>query len=261
MRLVSLVPSLSHTLATLGLQENLVGITKFCVEPPSLHRSCRLVGGTKDPDVTMIASLQRTHIIVNEEENRKTDIAKLEKVATIVNTFPKSPGDVPKMLRFIASSLGLCDRLLKPWQNVANEIEQQLGLLQHCQPKGERFLYFIWKNPFMIAGPDTYISKSLALLGFENAYQGSERYPQIDINDWHQKVDRIFLSTEPYPFRKRDVGDFLQSGQYEADAIFRIDGRLLSWYGKYTLEMLETFCAHTQGSNVNDSWLAPLSLH
>ena len=208
MKLISLVPSLSHSLADLGLRKQLVGITKFCVEPPSLHRACRMVGGTKDPDLPLIESLQPTHIVVNEEENRLQDITQLRGIAKVINTFPKAPQDVPAMLRLIANELELSPSMSQPWLDSAREIESELvGLKPPASSK--RFLYFIWKDPFMVAGRDTYISKSLSLLGFENAYLGSERYPQIDLNEWLGSVDFVFLSTEPYPFRKRDVEPFL----------------------------------------------------
>ncbi len=54
-RVISLVPSLTHALATAGLTAKIVGCTQFCVEPPGLHRSAVLVGGTKDPNLEAIA--------------------------------------------------------------------------------------------------------------------------------------------------------------------------------------------------------------
>ena len=46
-RIISLVPSQTELLVDLGLEDRLVGITKFCVHPSSLRKNKTVVGGTK----------------------------------------------------------------------------------------------------------------------------------------------------------------------------------------------------------------------
>ena len=75
MRIVSLVPSLTDTVCALGLRDDLVGVTGFCVRPSGLQRHTTKIGGTKDPDLAEIAKLKPTHILVNTEENKPEDIA------------------------------------------------------------------------------------------------------------------------------------------------------------------------------------------
>ena len=47
-RIVSVVPSQTELLFELGLEEEVVGITKFCVHPPAWFQSKTRVGGTKN---------------------------------------------------------------------------------------------------------------------------------------------------------------------------------------------------------------------
>ena len=47
-RIISLVPSQTELLYDLGLEERIVGITKFCVHPYHLKSTKAIVGGTKN---------------------------------------------------------------------------------------------------------------------------------------------------------------------------------------------------------------------
>ncbi|MGE0173813.1 MAG: helical backbone metal receptor [Oligoflexales bacterium] len=244
-RIVSLVPSLSETIVELGPREALVGITKFCVEPPNLHRTAMIVGGTKDPDVAKIALLKPTHIITNAEENKPEHIESCKTIAPTLVTFPKSPGDVPAMLRDMGKFLGQEE----PYTRLAMELRDSqrafgIGsdgdLSRHPErSEGSRtYLYFIWTNPYMVVGPDTYISELLSLAGYRNLCQ-TLRYPEMTMEEIQRlRPDVIFFSTEPFPFRKRDAEAFRKAWP-GSPPIMKIDGRLASWYGITTKTALD----------------------
>jgi ABC-type Fe3+-hydroxamate transport system substrate-binding protein len=195
-----------------------------------------LVGGTKDPDLSVIADLSPDLIIVNTEENRADDIARCRSIAEVVETFPTSPKDVPDMLRTIGRAI---DAFTQADERAAVIEEQIQHLEKVCPGSNVSFAYFIWKQPYMVASTDTYISRSLELAGFHNVIKQHVRYPSIELGvmrDLHPEV--IFLSSEPYPFRQRDVGEIL-SAYPSVKRLMRIDGRLMSWYGTTTLELLQ----------------------
>jgi ABC-type Fe3+-hydroxamate transport system substrate-binding protein len=77
-RIVSLVPSQTELLFDLGMDETVVGITKFCVHPKEWHQSKTRVGGTKKVNIEKVISLKPDLIIANKEENLKSDIEALE---------------------------------------------------------------------------------------------------------------------------------------------------------------------------------------
>jgi len=70
-RIVSLVPSQTELLFDFGLEEEVVGITKFCVHPEEWFRTKTRVGGTKQLQLDKIKELQPDLIIANKEENVK----------------------------------------------------------------------------------------------------------------------------------------------------------------------------------------------
>ena len=78
-RVISLVPSQSELLWDLGLREELVGITKFCVHPKEMFHSITRIGGTKTLNITKIRELQPDIIIGNKEENDYSQIIELQK--------------------------------------------------------------------------------------------------------------------------------------------------------------------------------------
>ena len=73
-RIISLVPSQTELLVDLGLEDRIVGVTKFCVHPRDLREKKTIVGGTKNYRFEVIDSLQPDLIIGNKEENDKEGI-------------------------------------------------------------------------------------------------------------------------------------------------------------------------------------------
>lgn len=243
LRIVSLVPSLTHLLVDLGLKSQIVGCTKFCIDPPDLHRAVELCGGTKDPDLELIKSLHPTHIIVNDEENKPEHIEALKSVCQVLETFPKSPDDVPELIRSVCSFLQIEDA-----NNLAGAVEEALKDLSQVasNAKVRSFAYFIWKDPWMVVGPDTYISRMLELMGWRNVIPEGDRYPSVTLPLDGERPDLIILSTEPYPFRKRDLEALAQLWPDHPD-VLKGDGMLFSWYGSKATEALHEAKKYCRG--------------
>jgi ABC-type Fe3+-hydroxamate transport system substrate-binding protein len=107
----------------------------------------------------------------------------------------------------------------------------------------QKAAYFIWKNPYMVAGSDNYINEVLKLNHFQNIYENLGRYPEIEIRKIRLDGDPdiVFLSSEPYPFKEEDafeIGRFT----HHAKTVF-VDGEMFSWYGSRLLKALSYFKA------------------
>lgn len=246
LRIISLVPSLTETICDFGLQSQLVGCTHFCVHPVSLRKTVPAVGGTKDADIEKISALNPTHVIVNHEENTEDLIAALKKhpalsSCRVIETFPKTPLESIETVKELARIFNVENKITK-W------VEDSAKLLTQCQknqPQNKtKYAYFIWRNPWMVAGNHTYIANMLALIGMENIFITSdtlkERYPQIELeNSILKTADFYFFSSEPFPFKNRHIEEFLEKTQLPAHKAHKIDGELISWYGTRTLKGLE----------------------
>ena len=79
-KIVSLVPSQTELLHDLGLEDRIVGITKFCVHPFHFKSTKKVVGGTKQVKIEKIRELQPDIIICNKEENTLEIVESLKEI-------------------------------------------------------------------------------------------------------------------------------------------------------------------------------------
>jgi iron complex transport system substrate-binding protein len=248
-RIVSLVPSLTETLCHFGLQDSILGCTNFCVEPRTLLRSAKSVGGTKDADVEKIVELRPTHVVVNLEENTESMIAEIKRQSQVhsfkvIETFLESPEDNFPLIE----TLGNTFHFQKEAALWCEDARERLNLLKQKMESGKpfRFAYFIWMNPWMVVGDKTYISRTLSLIKGENVIiTGSElaqRYPAVRPEDVASlSPDWLFFSSEPFPFKNRHIENFLQHVK-TPQMCLKVDGQAMSWYGSrftHTLSKLE----------------------
>ena len=223
-RIVCLVPSITELLYDLGLFEEIVGITKFCIHPEKIYRSKQRVGGTKKIDPTVVDQLTPDLIIANKEENTREDIELLEKKYPVWISDIKTLDDAVQMISMLGEITGK--------QQAANDInsmiESRFRLISKAP--GVRTLYIIWKNPYMVAGSETFINDMLDRCGFENVLKHSERYPSLDASQIRElNPELVLLSSEPYPFKEKHI---LEIKEIVPDSMVELaDGEYFSWYG------------------------------
>ena len=227
-RIISLVPSQTEWLYELGLEEEVIGITKFCVHPENWFRAKTRVGGTKTVKVDVIASLQPDLIIANKEENVQEQIMQLEKIAPVWTSDISNIEEAYSMMQSIGQITGKslqAEILIGQIKNNFSELR-----IQQSQNKMYRTAYLIWKDPYMSVGGDTFINDMMQLSGFENVLSDHTRYPEITIAELKaKKTELVLLSSEPYPFKQKHI-DELQA-QLPGTKIILVDGEIFSWYG------------------------------
>ncbi|MCB9232591.1 MAG: ABC transporter substrate-binding protein [Bacteroidia bacterium] len=231
-RIISLCPSQTETLIRLPLPGQVVGRTRFCIHPRPEVESVPRVGGTKEIKFDLIRELQPDLIIGEKEENTREMILELEKEFPV---FLTDVVDIPSALRMIRTLGRICGAETGVNQ-VADEIEREFARLKPLQ-NPLRTSYFIWREPWMVAGNHTFIQSVLETCGFENVCLSLEgRYPEISLNQL-QELDPqlILLSSEPYPFREKHLQE-LQNLLPQAK-IQLVDGEMFSWYGIRMLQM------------------------
>lgn len=244
-RIVSLVPSITELLCDLGLAEQLVGRTGFCIHPWETVRHVPKVGGTKDVLLDRVRVLRPTHVVVNVDENTlETASALREFVPEVVVTHPLGPLDNPPLYRQMGSVFDRVDEAERLCEAFAREHE---AILARSWP-AQDVLYLIWRDPWMTVAPDTYISRTLALFGMRTLpLDASARYPKIALEAYAGSVDRVLLSTEPYHFKETHLPEV--AAAVPGAAVSLIDGEWTSWYGSRAIPGLralaETFTRST----------------
>ncbi len=231
-RIISLVPSQTELLFHLGLDREVVGITKFCVHPQKQFKCKTKIGGTKTLNLERIRSLQPDLIIGNKEENEQQQIEQL------TTEFPVWMSDISNLSQAL-EMIGLLGELLGK-KSEADLLLNDIGsgfarLAKDKNSESKRVLYLIWKNPYMVAGTGTFIDSILQCSGFTNAAK-MERYPVLNADEISDiSPDVIFLSSEPYPFREKHLLEFNRICPQARVEI--VDGEMFSWYGSRLLEV------------------------
>lgn len=248
-RVVSLVPSVTESVIALGAGESLVGRTRYCIHPSDRVKAVARLGGTKDPDLEAIVALKPGLVLANREENLEKDILFLRDAGVTVHVCePRSPDDA---LAYVAL-LGLMFDRIEEAAAIVYDGERVLHELAEAKterealdrirvaPKGvERVAALVWRNPWMVAGGDTYISGVLEALGLVNAYGSSPRYPRVEIADLAaERPDVILLPSEPYEFKREHAteleGLLAEAGMARTPRMVLCNGEDLMWFGSRT---------------------------
>jgi len=249
-RIVSLVPSLTELLCDLGLAQNIVGRSGFCIHPRETVKRIPKMGGTKDADVAKVRAAAPTHLVVNVDENRREQVSELARcVPHVIVTHPNTPEDNLALFRLFGGLFrreAQAEKLAADFRAAREELRRAAERLPR-----ERVLYLIWKDPWMTVSRETYISAMLAAAGWDTLPETSKvRYPEIGavspgltfssgITPASRALassetpgrflpGRVLLSTEPYRFTERHLAEAAE--RFGAPARL-IDGELVSWYG------------------------------
>ncbi len=229
-RIVSLVPSQSEYLWDLGLQQQLVGITKFCIHPTNMFETVTRVGGTKQLKLKLIDALNPDLIIANKEENEQAQIEELRKKFSVYTSDIVSLEQSYQMMQDISKLTNKEEE-----SNLyVTRIKENLATIQNKVNK-KRVAYLIWQAPYMAAANETFIHTLLDFCGFENVTRHLTRYPEVTLQqlmDW--KLDYLFLSSEPFPFseiHKQAIEKELDALNGTKPKLVLVNGEAFSWYG------------------------------
>lgn len=238
-RIISLVPSQTELLCDLGIKDSIVGKTKFCVHPNYIKRWATTVGGTKQINLDRIKALQPDIILCNKEENTKEIVEACELICEVHVSDIFTIDDSLELIQ----QYGEIFKREKEALVILNEIKdkvQDFNIFIQNKP-ALKTVYFIWKNPWMIAGNNTFIDYLLQLNKFENVYVDKERYPEIELSkiNVNLEVEVVLLSSEPYPFKEINIKELQEF--YPNAMIILVDGEMFSWYGSRLTKAFKYF--------------------
>lgn len=223
-RIVSLVPSQTELLYDIGLDEEVVGITKFCIHPEEWYRNKVRVGGTKKYKMDKIEELQPDLILGNKEEGHEERIKKLMEDYPVWLSDVYTLSDALDMIKKVGALVDRENNAIQLADKISSSFNALLSL------GGLSVAYFIWREPYMVCGSNTFIDYVLTQLGLNNVYSDQSRYPTTTFEELaNRQPDLIFLSSEPYPFKEKHFEEFQQACPQAR--IELVDGEFFSWYG------------------------------
>jgi len=224
-RIISLVPSQTELLYDLGLTDEVVGITKFCIHPTEWFRNKKRVGGTKTVHLDIVKELQPDLILANKEENTR------EQIEALAEQYPVWISDIQTIDEGLAmiKQVGIITAREEVANTLVNEIKA--GFVHLTKARAPRKVaYFIWRHPWMCAGGDTFISDMVRQIGWVNVLAGKYRYPEVQLQQLKaMQPDLVLLSSEPYPFKDAHIAEI--KAILPSAEIRLVDGEMFSWYG------------------------------
>ena len=227
-RIVSLVPSQTELLYDLGLDECVVGITKFCVHPKTWFRSKQRVGGTKTVKLDAVAALQPDLILANKEENVQEQVEALRNIAPVWTSDISNLAETLDMIQAVGALTDTAATATTILEQINNSFAALSGTTQR------KAAYLIWRDPYMTAGGDTFISDMLQYCGCTNVFAHQQRYPAITLEDIRESgADTVLLSSEPFPFKEKHIDEI--SAALPGTKVLLVDGEMFSWYGSRLL--------------------------
>ena len=233
-RIISLVPSLTEFLYDIQLENEVVGITKFCVHPDHWYQNKPKIGGTKKVNIEAVRALRPDLIIANKEENTREDV---ESLATFCTVYVSEISTFNEALTELEHIGQICGREHQS-KEITESIHLKFSLLGGSQ-QPQTALYLIWRKPYMCAGNDTYIHEMMHFAGFENCIS-EPRYPSLSDQEMHQmNPEFVLLSSEPYPFKPKYIEEM--KNYFPSANILWVDGEMFSWYGSRMLRAATYF--------------------
>jgi len=255
-RVVSLVPSTTESIFALGAGASLVGRTRYCISPSPAVQVIEKIGGTKDPDLARIIALQPNLVLANKEENRRQDILHLREHGLAVyvdyaTTVEESLSLVSTLGRIFACEQA-ADSLVRQGVRAlaalhlrAQDLQQQNELrLKPRHSARPRVVAFIWKDPWMAVGSQTYAGDLIEALGGDHVLKTDpDRYVKVEPADIAALAPDILLfPDEPFAFKEKDLdfwrGQFPQLSAVTGGRLRICSGQDFVWIGTRTVDAL-----------------------
>ena len=226
-RIVCLVPSITQLICALGLDDHLVGVTRFCEYPQDIKKRKVVTGGTKKVHFDRVRKLNPDLVLCNKEENTEAIVNELASFTQVHVSDIKTLDDYSELLKQYGRLFSVEPRVEVLQEKLTRVLDDDL--LQGLRPV--KAAYFIWKDPWMLAGENTFVDHMLKWGKFENVVRDHSRYPAFE-RDWPEQWERpewVLLSSEPYPFKEKHLEE-VRALLPEAKIVL-VDGQWFSWYG------------------------------
>ena len=175
-RVVSLAPSITETVFSLGAEDVLVAVTSRC-DRPAAAREKPSVGDVTQISLERIAALEPDLVLVNSV----THVEMLKPLASRIDVKFVPTDTVAQMLdgiTAVGAAVGQEDAARELRATLETRLEERRAIAPATSPA--RVLFVVQRDPFFVAGPGSYVDELLAALGYENAARGlGSAWPSI----------------------------------------------------------------------------------
>jgi iron complex transport system substrate-binding protein len=179
-RIVSLVPSVTEIVFSLGAQDRLVGRTDFCDYPLAV-RTKPSVGGMVNPNLETLVALKPDLVIGTDEGNRQETFRQLERLRIPIYLVHASR---------IAETVDLIARVGELTGHQADAPRLTGEMLRRVEAVRRavapfprpRVLYVLWPDPLIVPGQASMLTELIEIAGGVSITGGDgEAYPRFSL--------------------------------------------------------------------------------
>lgn len=222
-RIVSLSPSITEVLFSLGLGDRVAGVTRYCDYPPEAL-SKTSVGGYYDPNYEVIASLNPDLIVMlPEHEAPKKYFRDLGFNMLVVNH--RSINGILESILTVGNTCGAAGRAeeitgdirarMKAIRDRTRQLPRRRVMISVGGDMGDDGLKSVY-----IAGQDGFFSDMIAYAGGVNAYDGNVAFPVVSGEGIMRLDPEIIVELSP-DFEKKGLDEKTVLSRW--DSFSRVD--------------------------------------
>ncbi|MGI2335324.1 MAG: ABC transporter substrate-binding protein [Dehalogenimonas sp.] len=185
-KIISLAPSNTEIIYSLGLQDRLVGVTTYCNYPEAANDKPK-VGGFSTVDVELITAIQPDIILAANIHAGKT-IPQLEELGKRIGfvVIALSPENLDGVLQAI-ELVGKASNVNETTETMVNGLRNRIDAVKNItttlsQSQLTKVFYIVWHDPLQTIGSTSFIHSLLGAAGGLNiAGDIEEKYPKISL--------------------------------------------------------------------------------
>lgn len=246
-KIISLAPSNTEIVYALGLENRLVGVTKYCNYPESAKDKTK-IGEFSTIDIERVIEIQ-PDLILATSMHKDEIVPQLERLdLTVLTTAPKTIDEVLGSINLIgkaADSKEEASQLVTGLSNRIKVVTDKTSALSEAQRPG--VFYILWHDPLQTVGAETLIHELIVKAGGINiARELDGNYPTISLEAVLMANPQIVIAEsghgagENLPFQFILNEPRLQEiAARQSDKIYEIDSDLPSRPGPRIVDGLE----------------------
>ncbi len=185
-RIVSLAPSNTELLASLGLLDHMVGVTDVCDYPPGVQNITR-IGGYSAISTENVAAA-RPDLVVASDITPQETVSRLRGLGLHVVVI--SPHNIGEMIRDVGV-LGTLTGTETRADELAANLTARLSAVAAASPKTGKptMAHVVWHSPLYVSGNDTLQNDVIEHAGGKNIFSGKSGWGTVSLEE--------FLTTNP----------------------------------------------------------------
>lgn len=180
-RIVSLAPSNTEILYSLGLGDRIVGVTEYCDHPEEAKEK-EVIGGYNTVDLEKVVTLSPDLILATSIHQSETLPALESRGLKVFVLNPSTLDEVLEAIMLIGEITGVTEEATRMVTEMEARISAVTGKTAHIDQEEKPRVFFItWHDPLMTPGSDTRHDELIRMAGGQNIGHGLSGYADISL--------------------------------------------------------------------------------